>query len=145
MNGKVKSIASKVAACVGLILLVAAAGVSLQPPSPLTAVEKRLVGNWSKVDLPNEESSSDMAFLADRTWHANHGQFVGTWSISGGQLHVKYHSDDWREDWRNWQPLKLWRALRNEAESYDIRFVGDERVELAQPGGDPFDALIRLQ
>lgn len=82
MNGNVKHIVSKVAGCAGLILLVAAAGVNLRPAAPLTAVEKRLVGNWNKVALPDKEFVSDMAFFADRTFHANHGQYVGTWRIT---------------------------------------------------------------
>jgi hypothetical protein len=145
MRRKVKNIAIAVAACLTFLLLVAAAGVVFRPPAALTAVEKRLVGNWNKVHLPDDDDSSDMAFLADRTFHGNDGQFIGTWWISNGQLYVKYHSDDWRENWSNWQPLKLWEVLRNETVIFDVRFVSDERIELAQPGADPFSALIRLQ
>lgn len=35
--------------CTGLMLLVTLAGILLRPPAPLTAVEKRLVGNWNMV------------------------------------------------------------------------------------------------
>lgn len=145
MNGKVKSIASKVAGYVALILLVATASVVLRPPAPLTATEKRLVGNWNKMHLPDDGDSSDMVFLADRTFHANHGQFVGTWWISTGQLHIKYHSDDWRENWSNWHPIRLWEALQSDEATASTRFVDDDRVELAEPGKPPWCALIRLQ
>lgn len=133
MNGKVKSIASKVAGYVALILLVATASVVLRPPAPLTATEKRLVGNWNKMHLPDDGDSSDMVFLADRTFHANHGQFVGTWWISTGQLHIKYHSDDWRENWSNWQPVSLWQFLKPDTVKLDIRFVDGWRRSSSGP------------
>lgn len=145
MSRKVKSIAGAVGAGFAFILLVIAAGVVFRPPAPLTAVEKRLVGNWNKVRLPEDEYSSDMVFLADRTFHANDGQFVGNWWIKAGQLHIKYHSDDWREHWSNWQPIRLWRMLRSDSVKLDIRFAGDDRVEMAEPGGPPWCALLRLQ
>jgi hypothetical protein len=147
MTRDVKKTVRATAACLALILLVAIGGMILRPPAPLTAAEKRLVGNWNKIELPGEGVVFDMTFTADRVFHANDGQFVGRWSISGGQLHIKYGRGDWREDWSNWLPHNLWSALswRDEA-NLNIRFIGGgKRVELADPGEHPSRALVRVE
>jgi hypothetical protein len=129
------------AACVVLVLLVALAGIVLRPPAPLTTTERRLVGDWTQVELPGEEVLSDMTFSADRTFRSNDGQFVGSWWITHGQVHVKYSSSDWGEHWLN--PAMLWNHARRHAVAWDIRFVGDHgRVELAKHGEPPFCALV---
>ena|SRR5215469_3863301 len=145
MTCDVKRVVRAVAACLALVLLVAIASIVLRPPAPLTAVEKRLVGDWNEIELPGKGVVFDMTFTADRVFHANGGQFVGRWSIIAGQLHVKYGRGDWREDRSNWQPHKLWSALSWRDESlFDIQFVSDGgRVELAEPGKQPSRALVR--
>jgi hypothetical protein len=125
-----------------LVLLITLASIILRPPAPLTAVEQRLVGNWNNVDLPGEELLCDVTFTANRTFHANDRQFVGQWWISSGQLHIKYRSGEWRENWLN--PIRLWNAMRSGTVHTDIHFVGD-RVELAKPGEPTFCELIGLR
>lgn len=141
MNRNVKRMVGGLAGGMGLVVLVAVACIVSRPPAPLAAVEKRLVGNWSQVDLPGGEVLSDMTFAVNRTFRGNDGQFVGRWWISSGQLHVEYYSADWRE--HLFDPVRLWKALRRDAVTVDIRFVGDAgRMELAEPGKRPFCALI---
>lgn len=141
---RTKTIAIAVAGSVAFGLFIAVVSVVLAPPKPLTAIETRLVGGWNQVMLPDEACLSDIAFEADRTFHANDGQFIGQWWISTGQLHVKYWRGDWREDWSNCLPRELWESLRRREFSLNIRFVdGDDRIEMAEPGEPPSSALIR--
>jgi hypothetical protein len=143
MNHNMRRTVGRLAGGVGLVLLIALTGALSRPPAPLTAVEKRLVGDWSQVDLPGGETLCDITFGADRTFHANDGQFVGHWRINSGRLHVRYYSADWREHW--FDAVRLWNAVRRDAMDVDIRFVGDrDRVELAEPQGPSFRALIGL-
>jgi hypothetical protein len=143
MNRTPKTIAAVFAGCAAFALLIAVANSGLRPPAPLAAIEKRLAGDWNRIALQGEESSTGMTFAPDRTFYDHNGQFVGRWWISSGKLHVTYWSDDWRDDWSMWRPVRLWRALRTTTVNLDISFVGDgDRVELAQPG-EPPDLLIR--
>lgn len=140
MNPKAKKIVGGAAACVALAWLIALAAVAFRPPAPLTAVEKRLVGNWNRVDLPDEDTSADMTFLPDRTFYSNDMQCAGRWRVSGGKLRVDYHSGDWREHWST--PLRLWSDLRGHTKTCNIRFGANEReAELAMPGEPPFCRL----
>ncbi|HET6883164.1 MAG TPA: hypothetical protein VFI31_23545 [Pirellulales bacterium] len=133
------------AACVGLLLMIAVASIVLQPPVPLTATERRLLGDWKHIGLPGKEKLTGMSFAADRRFYSHNGEFVGQWSISGGQLHVKYWSVDWCDDWSIWRLTRVREALHVSREDWNIIFdkKGD-RVELAQPGQPPECALIRI-
>lgn len=144
MNRTPKTIAAVLAGCAGIVLLIAAAKFWLRPPAPLTATEKRLVGNWNQIALPGEQPLTGMTFGEDRSFRSHDGQFAGRWWITAGQLHVKIWRDDWREDWSFWRVADQWRALRGDSGNCDMRFDGNgDRVELARPGETADCALIR--
>ena len=104
---------------VGLLLALLALLVDIDRQSPLSAVEARLIGEWS-----HDPAETVRSFRADRSFSTSNGQFVGAWEVRDGRLIVEY-----------WQPFELPTDFSAAAFAHSIRRTRKEtlswRIEIA--------------
>jgi hypothetical protein len=90
---------------------------------PLNASERRLVGQWIR---PGDTNSQVSTFAANRRFSAD-CQFVGSWSIADGRLHIRFWSKD---------PPRWYRRLTPDKDEVltEIKFNNaSDRIELGLP------------
>jgi hypothetical protein len=86
-------------------------------------LEQRLVGQWMR---PDEPTAMLHTFSTNRRYTCDN-EFIGSWSISDGQLHLRYWSKD---------PPQWYRRLTPDDDEVhmDIKFDdASNRVELKEP------------
>ncbi|WP_372717667.1 hypothetical protein [Novipirellula sp.] len=108
--------------------------------APLSASEKRFVGQWQQTILPTNEPGPVSEFASDRTFRSDSG-LAGRWWVRDEQLHIQYWTDKqsvlpFADLLRGWQAEKhTWNTTFNDE--------GD-RVELALPNKTPEAVLTRI-
>jgi hypothetical protein len=95
---------------------------------PLTPLERRLVGQWMR---PDEPKAMLHTFAPNRRYAADN-DFTGRWSITNGELHIKFWTKDPSHWYRRLAPDK-------DAIDMDIKFNdASDRIELGLPSSpDP--------